>query len=73
MGNFTREIRVIKKANFPELLSQMWKSFKPEWAASGFQSAGVVPFNLDAVPVVRHGPVVVMLLGVSQRQEESWC
>lgn len=46
-----QNLRVIKKADFPPLLSQMWRQFKPEWAAAGFREAGVELFNAQVIPV----------------------
>ena len=51
VGDFTRrERRVISKRDFPALINEVWKQYKPEWAEAGFQKAGIVPFNPDSVP-----------------------
>ena len=51
LGTFTRqEKRIVKKVDFPKLLAEVWQNNKPEWAVGGFQKAGVVPYNPEAVP-----------------------
>ena len=50
VGSFTRrERRPIAKRDFPALLGEAWRKFKPEWAVGGFKKAGVVPFNPQAI------------------------
>ncbi len=51
VGDFTRrERRVISKRDFPALLKAAWDQYKPEWTLGGFENAGVVPFNPQAIP-----------------------
>ena len=46
---FLRRCTYINKKNFPSILAEAWKSFKPETAVNSFRKAGIVPFNKDAV------------------------
>ena len=71
-GQFTRQqVRLIKKPDFPKLLTKMWLSFKPEWAVAGFKMAGVVPFNNKAVPDSFIRPSEVFAGSNSLQREED--
>lgn len=41
--------RYISKRNFPVILADAWKAFKPDMAINGFRKTGVSPFNSGVV------------------------
>ena len=52
---FYRETRMtaVDKGSFPTLLKQLWQCFCSQNLVGGFRGAGLWPFNLDALSVLR--------------------
>ena len=46
---FLKERRYIKKIDFPSLIGEVWRSFKPEYAINGFRKTGIIPLNRNAI------------------------
>ena len=46
---FLSERRYVTKRDFPALIGQAWKSYKPEYGINAFKKAGIVPLNRNAI------------------------
>ena len=46
---FLQHRRYINKKDFPPLLAEAWKSFKPTTAKNSFKKAGIVPFDKSVI------------------------
>ena len=46
---FLKERRYIQKIDFPSLIGEVWRGFKPEYAINGFRKTGIIPLNRNAI------------------------
>ena len=46
---FLKERQYIKKSDFPSLIGEVWRGFKPEYAINGFRKTGIIPLNRNAI------------------------
>ena len=68
---FLKERQYIKKTDFPKLIGQAWKGFKPQYAVNSLKKTGIMPLSHHAINNESLMPSRALVTTGTQQQQQQ--